>query len=432
MRVRNKRRLSLENLEARYALATATVSGGNLTVTEMSTAADLLVEQIDADTWEVTDRITNTPVGAGTFNGVTGNVTVRTGSAADIIEVDLNDLFPAPKCLIISGGNGANDIYIHDGSVALTLDVRLGGGGDEVLLENVIVNGTTSLNLGHGNNIMEVLNSTFSGRTTVVTGNGNDDVTLGDDLGAVLFENSLIMRDFGGPTDTLQINDDTIIEGSLSLDNWNEVQVDELAEVHGNLSYNGGFNVLNELVLDGTVDGDLRYYGNRNTDLLTLNDTSTVGGTVTAYLSSGNDVATFAGLIGRVLNVDGNLGNDTVNVLATAQINTRSHIILGKGADFLDFSGTIGVSPSTSGLLQVDAGTGADQVAIRAAATINGQLNVNMGADNDAFALDDAATLTSGSINGGTGTDDYYGDPARPNVNKTLFENFFFPLPPPF
>jgi hypothetical protein len=55
-----------------------------------------------------------------------------------------------------------------------------------------------------------------------------------------------------------------------------------------------------------------------------------------------------------------------------------------------------------------------------------------MGADNDAFALDDTADLTSGSINGGTGTDDYYGNPARLNVNKTLFENFFFPLPPPF
>ena len=78
----------------------------------------------------------------------------------------------------------------------------------------------------------------------------------------------------------------------------------------------------------------------------------------------------------------------------------------------------------------IDAGNGADQVAIRAGSKVNGQLSVNMGANDDAFFLADLANVTSASINGGSGSDTYYGTRPRANVVDKFFE--LFGLVPPF
>jgi hypothetical protein len=431
MQGRKKRRLSVENLEARYALATAAVSMGNLTITETAVAANLLVEQVDADSWDVTDLNAATTT---TYNGVTGNVTIRTGSFADNIEVALSELDPVPKCLIIIGGNGDNNVNIHDGPVTLTLDIRLGSGNDDVILNNVDVGGTTALNLGHGNNTLQVADGTFTRRAIVYTGNGADDVQLGtgDTLLPLTFENSLFMLDYGGPTDTLRLHDEVVIDGSLSTDNWNKVQMDVGAEIHTNLVYNGGYDVLNDLIVDGLIDGGLTYYGNRNVDLLTLSDTAGIGRGVTAYLRAGNDSFTLAdgASIGTTLNIDASTGNDTIDI--GGRVFGRTTVLLGTGDDLLSYTGVTGISPSTSGRLQIDAGTGIDRVAIRANSIVHGQLSVNMGAGNDVFALDDLAVFVAANVNGGTGIDDYYGDPNRANVIDQLFENYFFPDPPPF
>lgn len=424
MKARNGRRLSLENLESRYALATAVLSGGNLTVSELSAAADLLIEQTAANTWAVSSggvAITGSP-----FANVTGNITVRTGSADDLIEIDLNG-FAAPKNLVISAGGGANTIAIHDGTITKTLDIKTGSGSDDVSLTNVSVGSNTSVNLGHGVNFLDIVDSNFEKYALIITGSGNDDVTIGDGLTPVTFGGSLTLLDYGGANDALEIEALVEIDGTLSTDNWNEVVLVAGAEVHGNVYYNGGFNVLNELIVQGTIDGHLLFIGNKYTDLLTLEAGSVVGRSVSASLGAGNDVATFAGTIGASLNLDASSGNDTVYL--GGNIANRVTVLLGSGADTLYYTGEIGVAPSTSSRLTIDAGSGNDRVEIEATGVVNGQMNVNMGSDNDVLVLVDGATVTSAFVNGGSGSGDEYYTSPRANVVDILFE--IFGLTPP-
>jgi hypothetical protein len=408
----------LESLEARVVLASGVVSSGNLMITS-NTAADLLVEQTAANEWTVSDggvEITGSP-----FAGVTKNVSIRTFNSDDTIQVDLGG-FTAPRSLIIQAGAGENNISIANGTVAGVLDVRSGSENDIWSISNLTVNSLSQISLGHGDNTLEISASTFKNRVNILTGNGTDGITLGDGVDPVAFNNSLYVLDAGGADDTLLVNDEVTVKRVLVTDNVNEVTIEAGAEVQGSMLFDGGFEVDNSLTLHGVVDGNLSFYGNFADDELTLSASSVVGGAVTAYMRAGNDTATFAGTIGRTLLIDGQGGDDTIHL--GGLVTQRATIYGGNGADAINFTGTIGVAPSTSGRLTIDAGAGDDEVAIRAASRVNGQLSVNMNSGNDGFALHDAALLTSGLINGGTGTDSYFGTRPRANVVDKLFEIF--------
>lgn len=419
-----KRKFFLEGLEQRTCLAAAvTLSAGNLLVTN-DFAADLVVTQTAADTWTVTDA--GSPVGVGTFTGVTGNVTIRTQTADDQIEVDLNGQ-TAPKCVIVDSGAGADQVSIHGGTIGQTLDLRSGGGDDTVTVDGTTVNGLVNINTGNGTNGLSVTNSS-SKWLSIATGDGDDTVTLGDGTNPVTVTNAARIYDNGGPNDVVTVKSGVSL-GSLMTTHVNNVSLETGSDITGGLVFISGYNVANSLSLQGTVDGNVAYYGSGGSDSLTLGAAAAVGGSVGMLSDGGADTVDLQGLITNSLLLEMGSGSDQVHL--GGQIGNKATISLGTGDDFFELLGKIGVAPATSSRLWLDAGAGNDRVALRAGSEVNGSALINMGAGDDELASDDLALIISALVNGGSGSDKYYGTLPRAGVTQTSFETLLT-TPPPF
>jgi hypothetical protein len=424
MKTLQRRRLGVESLEQRRCLAaTALVSGGSLNILS-DVPVDLAVTQTGATTWEVTDG--GAPLGAGTFTGVTNHLIIKTSAADDQIDIDLNG-FSLPKTLYLRAGAGENNISIHGGAVGV-LDIAAGEDADTFALDNLTIKGYAQIITGQGDNTLDITESEFRNRTSIITGGGDDTVTLGDGAAPVVFRGSVLVRDKGGPLDSLTVRDQVVFQGSLQTCVVNEVNLEAGSEVRGHLIFTGGAGVPNDLTVEGSVGGSLWFYGNSQTDRLNLTATSSLGGNLNAWLRAGDDEVTLAGDILGSVGIDGQNGDDTIDF--GGFVGGKAKVLLGSGDDFLDFNGQIGLAPTNVTRLQIDGGAGNDRIALRAASEVNGNVYATLGIGDDEFGLDDLAVIVSAALNGGAGVDTYYGTPARPNVTRTLFEILGGPVTP--
>ncbi len=411
-----RRKLNLESLESRKCLATtAAVSSGNLTITSDS-AADLLLQQTAADSWTVSDGAN--PV--GNFSGITGNVTVKTSSANDTIEVDLNGQ-TAPKSIVVQTGNGTNSVNVHGGTVVKNLDIVGGSGDDSVTISGATVNSLTRLITGHGNNDVALTNSTLLKTLGISTGSGEDRIVLGNGIDPVSIAGIAAVIDKGGPLDELEVSSGVSL-GALLTSAVNDVALRVGSEVTGGVLIRGGRDVANSLTLAGVIDGSVVFTGSTSVDSLNQTATSTIGGSLVAYTKGGDDWVEIEGDIGNSVYLDTNSGNDTVSL--SGAVGNHASIYLGSGDDFFELLGTIGVAPANSSRFRLDGGSGNDQLALRAGSEVNGQASVNLGAGDDILVVDDSAMIVAASILGGTGNDTYYGTLPRSGIVQKLFELF--------
>ena len=423
MRNRKGRNFRFEMLEGRACLAAAaSVTTGNLTITD-DVAADLVVTQTAADTWTVTDG--GNPVGAGTFTGVTGNVTIKTSAADDSIAVVLTGQ-TAPKCVIVDAKGGANEVSVTGGTIAQTLDLKAGAGDDTFTVDGVTVNGLTQINTGNGNNTL-VLSNGGSKSLHIVTGSGDDTTTIGDGTSPYSVTGTTRINDNGGPNDVVTVASGATL-GNLQTTAVNSLTLAAGSDLTGSVSFSGGYNTANQLTLEGTVDGSIYMYGSGGTDTLTSTAGSVVGGSVSAYSSSGDDNFDLAGTILGSAYLDTGAGIDAVTL--GGQVGNRVWAWLGSGADFFELTGKIGVAPGTTSRLTLDAGTGNDQVALRAGSEVNGTATINMGAGDDELAVDDTALIIAALFSGGSGSDKYYGTLPRTGVTQVSLETLLVIAPP--
>jgi hypothetical protein len=405
----------------------ATVTSGNLTVTD-DTAANLTITQTGANSFTVFDGAT--PVSGGTFTGVTGTITVTTSSSDDTVTIDLGN-FTAPSSISVNLGDGANSLTVKNGTITGYLFVQGGGGNDTVTTTNLTVNGNTTVYAGAGDNNVTMTSGTMKGYLTIVTGSGIDTVVLGDGATALTVQKSVIFSDGGSPDDSLDLKAFVTIVGTLYTYAVNTVTMEQGSEIQSSIVYWGGYNVANNLWVGGVVDNYVYYYGSSGVDELDVIVTATIGRSVYAYMGAGDDIVDVDGTISASLYVDGGDGNDTVTLGATSLIVASSAIYLDAGNDTLNVYGSIGLTGSTASRLTVDAGSGNDTVALRSGSAVNGLAQINMGAGDDQFAVDDAATFAALFVNGGSGSDSFYGNTGRSGLVQVLFESFSAG-PPPF
>lgn len=426
MRGQRRRRWGFESLESREMLASsASIVSGALMINS-DVAAVLLIKQTAANAWSVTDN--GNPVGAGTFSGVTGNVIIQTSGNDDQVTIDLQ-ANTAPRSIQANLGNGVNQFSLLNGTVRQNVLLYGGTGNDTVELTNVKVGPATSLLLGAGNNTVHVNSGTY-GSVYVGTGDGDDAVVLGDGVNAAKFGSAVTFIDGGGANDSLVMKDKATI-GLFYLQTVavNNVQLDAGSKINGSLYVTGGYNVANTLTVNNEITGFGTYIGSGGVDTVNVGSTAKFGKAVLVDLRAGNDVANLQGTYGTTLNINAGAGDDDVEVGGT--VNTALVALLGDGDDYFSTSAKIGTAPTLLNRLTVDAGKNNDQVAIRAAAIINGSVNIKLGDGDDSFSLDDAAFLVSARIDGGAGTDTYYGTRPRTNVVDLAFETYVAG-PPPF
>src|SRR5262249_3827379 len=158
--------------------------------------------------------------------------------------------------------------------------------------------------------------------------------------------------------------------------------------------------------LAGAIDGGVSYWGGSDVDTIDVQATADIGRSVWLVLGDGDDVVTIDGTIGNALVVFGQSGDDSVDI--DGPVLGSAGIWLGDGDDYLSLTDSIGITGGTNARLLIDGGSGADRVALRSTAVVNGTLQVNMGAGDDQFSLDDGAVLVAASISGGSGSDTYY------------------------
>lgn len=426
MRFVRSRRLGFESLESRTMLASsASVVAGALMVNS-DVASVLLIKQTGANAWNVTDN--GAPVSGGAFSGVTGNIIIQTSANDDQVTVDLQNN-TAPKSVQANLGNGNNQFSLLNGSVRQNVLLYGGTGNDSVALTNLRTGPATSLLLGDGNNSVN-FNSGNYGSVYVGTGVGDDAVVLGDGVNATNFSSAVTFVDGGGPNDSLIMkNKATIGLFYLQTTAVNNVQLDAGSKIYGSLYVSGGYNVANALTVNSEITGFATYTGSGGVDTVNFGSTAKVGKAVLVDLKDGNDVANLQGTYCTTLNVSGGAGDD--NVAIGGIVTTAVAALLGDGNDLLSISGKIGTSPTILQRLTIDAGLGNDQVAIRSTAIVNGGVSAKLGDGDDAFSLDDAAFVVNAKIDGGAGTDTYYGTRPRTNVVDLAFEAFMAG-PPPF
>jgi hypothetical protein len=151
-------------------------------------------------------------------------------------------------------------------------------------------------------------------------------------------------------------------------------------------------------VLRGTIGGDLEVTGGPGRDAVSVADGVTVNGTLAVATAGGDDSVT--------------VGAATLGATA---------FDLAGGDDTLFFRGTVGTGAGR--VLDVDAGSGNDTVALLAPASIQGDARIDLGYGNDNFTFEDTATLTGQLfVRGGPGKNTYAGTLPRPGVTATHFQ----------
>lgn len=142
--------------------------------------------------------------------------------------------------------------------------------------------------------------------------------------------------------------------------------------------------------VSGEVDGSVRFHGTSLADSLTIS--GNVGGSVLAATGSGDDTVTISGAVTGRLALETGAGNDSI---------TLSNVVGRRTV--------------------IAAGAGNDSLTMTATSQFIGAAVISMGAGTDAVTLDDAATIATMLINGGSGTDTFTGTPTRTGLRLISF-----------
>jgi len=241
--------------------------------------------------------------------------------------------------LVITGDAKDNAIQVEDS----TGGVLVSG------LSGTLINGLASV--------------TFSGVSSlrIQMNQGNDVVYLGVDPGSLNLSGSLSV-DLGAGDDQLTFIN-TYVGGSTSIKAGTG---DDVVAVNGGNTFNG--SVLVDLAQGGdnfaTADTGpgpnafnkaLRILGGAGNDVIFIQDSTQVGGTLEFQGQAGDDGIIVANSTAKKLVIDTAAGNDYVQ-LASATVLTSATVLLGTGDDWLD------VSFSTFGSTYFDGGPGTDML----------------------------------------------------------------------
>jgi hypothetical protein len=361
----------VERLEDRTVpTVTASVTNGSLVIKGDSAAGSTLAitaSDVDADGVADTFTVTDGTTAVGTFSGVTKDVVLRLSANDDAVTIDLKGL-TAPRNVVANLGDGTNSLTLDNGTVKGSVSVLGGAGTDTVTLGGtaaVTVDGNANFNLGDAaDDVLHLGKATVEGWLSAVAAN---DITLDD--ASTVGHGVWILGGTGGNTVSLN----GTVEGSVAfIAPW-------------------GSTAGSDVTIAGTVDGGVTVQGSSQADTLTV--TGDIGGSLRASLGGGDDTASIGGTVTGNLILDGGAGNDT-----------------------LTLSGLVGGRTSVTG------GAGDDKFTVAATADLTGNATVNLGAGNDTCTVDDAATIATLVVNGGSGTDTFVGTKTKTGLKLVSFE----------
>jgi hypothetical protein len=360
-------RLRLEPLEGRWCPAlTATLNGTTLNITGTADNGSIVVNQDSTTAGTINVLDGTTAITGSPFTGVT-NIRLNLTNADDAVTIDLGGQ-------TLAGGIRAN----------------LGGGAD-------------SLN---------VVNGGIERSLRVRGGNEDDTVTLGDGTNALSLRD--VALDLYGGIDTVQIQSGVTVSRSLATLYANNVTLAEGSTVE-NAFLRGGSGG-NTFEIAGDVTGNLHidaFFRFGSDDGTTVNLSGDVDGRVSIAGSNLDDTVTIAGNIGGSLSVSTFGDDDKVDV--SGAVTGRLGLECGAGNDTMTISNVVG------GKASISAGSGDDSLTMSATAQFLSRATINMGAGADAVTLDDAATILTMLINGGTGTDVFTGTTTRTGLTLISF-----------
>jgi len=369
MSISQRRRLSIERLEARDCPTVyANVVAGNLNITAVNSTS-LAVLQLDADSYQITENGTNVI----TRDGVTGSLFIKN-----------------------VGWRGAD------------VSIDFAGFGTVKTVSNSFL--TT------GANNLSIVNGTITGKLLVVGGIRADSVTLGDGLTSLDVNGHATVNLFAGGGDNLTVNDAVTFGSSLSTSLIENVTLAAGSTVTQNAIFGAGLQG-NTYNLEGAVNGSVWYTGGLGSDSFTTSATSTIGDDLNIALLAGTDTVDLGGAITDNLRISSAWfpGNKTVNL--GGSVGNNAVVLLGFGSDTVNFTGSI------ANTLTLSTSFGNDTVTFDDASIVT-TANVNLGPGNDTFNLGAAATVTNGTINGFIGSDTCNGTAAVsfPNLTVINFE----------
>jgi hypothetical protein len=431
------RRLSLESLEPRLALAgnvSVGVSGGHLTILGDAAYNQITIQATGvAGQFVVVGQDAGTTINGGvapvTVSGVTGNATIAMGGGYDVVHFDstaaairfqgnvtidmgrdvepvwgfhqLNILggneFSVGGTFHVIAGYRALGFYCNKAVVAGNFNVELDGDISSVTIEGGSVGGSMSVTGSGGQKTVQI-STTIGGDLTVNCAGGGDayyfqnaplarfqvggklDVSLDGDW--MRIQNATVM------TDVVINGTGTVIIGNINV--WRHFSANlNGASQFGNVNYFsptfstiGGHFVLNHLT------------GNAAPDIKTLS----VGGDFVVRGGAGNDVMKIEMVrAGGYTLIDTGAGNDVISIKTSTAVGGAA-VYGGAGGDYLATNNFL-----CNVTLYVDMAAGFDLVNI-AYSGFDQSLAIVMGDDSDqvTVAVSRAKVL---SINAGLGYD---------------------------
>lgn len=319
MRKKHGKRFGVEGLEERWTPALTVAGGGSADIIVYGKPNGAVeINQTANGTFEIYDNA----VLVSTKTTATRDLIVKLGSTNDDVTIDLGG-FTAPDDVQVLLGAGNDSLTVLNGSVFDDLLIS-GSGGDDVV------------DLGDGVNPLEADDLSINLWTA-----GVDEATIHD---------------------LVSINDDfySYYVNTLTLEAGSEIG-DDLVIIGGTAG--------NDVVLDGNVGHDLKFYGSSRSyaiDTFTQGATSTIGHDAilytdnSAYLSvGGSDAVVLSGTVGNYLFINAAGGSDSVELTGTFSITNptgRMRIYLGNGDDSFTTDATLPAGLTGT----VDGGTGTD------------------------------------------------------------------------
>ncbi|MFC5569015.1 autotransporter-associated beta strand repeat-containing protein [Lysobacter yangpyeongensis] len=393
----------------------------NITGPGVSELADVRVEEGTLDVQAAATvvaqagNLLNTNVSLGATLNVDGSYTASSGD--DVMDVSGT----VSGAGTISLADGDDTLVLNDGASltgANPIDGGAHGAGDTVALNiagNYVFSDTQTVNF-------EILRKQNTG-TATLTGTQNwqsVDIEGGALTSAGVLETATVAM----------ANDTTLnVEGALlgsgsgystiaGSTGTNTVNIAEGALLHASGDLGDGNDVLD---VAGTLDTDGGVLAlGAGDDTFAVHDTTAMLGTVDGGL--GNDMLDVDVGTGNLVPLGSLLGFESLGKSGegTLQINGPSSFIdVGVSAGTLEVSagGSVSAQNTTVGIgstLQVDgsfAGTGGDDSMV-VAGTVIGSGNIDLGAGDDSFTLQDGADISglANAIDGGAGTDAFIAD----------------------
>jgi hypothetical protein len=370
---RPKARLRCWALEDRTTPAvTASLNSGSLVLTGDNTGNDVLITVNPGNMVDVSVNGTS----AGSFHPTVG-LFATMGTGNDKVELFMHGNTLALTYVVLSGGDGNDQLLIDQGNLQASVWMLGGNGDDTLTIGSASVSGSVVMDGGAGNDT-GVLGSAGVGGGAWVSGvqnlslggtkfNGNVVILPTEALPAsVSFDANVIggsVYYFGtSAADQVAMGSGTSVAGTtiLSLgDGTNSVRLDPATALQRTMIFGGGgddtvtvgsgatttdFDIVlgngtNSVTFGGaTVTGNLRIWGGDGADSFTNNAHDSVTGNFSVYFGNGANSFTGAGNVGGTFTYFGGSGVDTVSITGARSTSYAVVLSLGDGDDTFTYT----------------------------------------------------------------------------------------------